>query len=136
MSNCFRLTCHTVSSLLGRIRSHLRMPSIISPGVSLGSSFNTSFEGGISLGGQNITMRFYSDISADPPTLCADVLSAALDSGVAIAIILIFFWYFPTFFVGNGASSFPEKSSISKKWDYRRGYYSVVVGKYRFSRHG
>jgi len=56
--------------------------------------------------------------------LCADVLSAALDSGVAIAIILIFFWYFLTFFVANDASSFPEKSSISQKWDY-----SLWIGK-------
>lgn len=62
MNSFFRLTGHTASSLLGRIRPHLRTPSIISPGVLLGSSFNTSFEGGISLGGRNITVRSHSNI--------------------------------------------------------------------------
>jgi len=62
--------------------------------VALVSSSNTSSEGATSPGGLSTTVsRSCVQSMGLLADSLADVLSAALDSGVAISILVVFFWY-------------------------------------------
>ena len=62
---------------------------------SVSASFSsTSFVDAIFRGGQSTIVRDVHLMGKQPKiNFFSDVTSAALDSGVAVAVLLIFFWY-------------------------------------------
>lgn len=67
----------------------------------------------------------------------SDVLSAALDSGVAVGTVIIYFSYV---YQPKRTQTFTDlprlQPSISKEWEHRLTYYTTMVGEHRIYQHG